>query len=238
MLCFAEQSVDSLWAQGNKAYQEGNYVGAVSCYSEIRMQGLNSSDLYFNLGNAYFKQNRIAESILSYERAIRLSPSNDNYRYNLEIAKLKVVDKIEVIPPFFLFKWIDGVKNLFGPNGWAITAIVFFALLAGSILLWKYGYTLTVRSVGFWISASTAFIFVISLLISFSVAKSYDEKNDAIILRPVVTVKSSPDQNGKDIFILHEGTKVEIIDSLSRWIEVKVSDGNSGWINSGDLERI
>ena len=107
MLCFGERSEDSLWAQGNKAYQEGNYEVAVSSYNGIRMLGLNSSDLYFNLGNAYFKQNRIAESILSYERAIRLSPSNDNYRYNLEIAKLKVVDKIEVIPPFFIFKWIS-----------------------------------------------------------------------------------------------------------------------------------
>jgi len=238
LLCLGEQPVDSLWAQGNLAYQQGNFEAAISCYNAIQTKGLQSADLYFNLGNSYYKQNRIAESILSYERAIRLSPSNESYKYNLEVVRLKVVDKIEVIPPFFIYKWIETIKNIFSPNGWAITAIVIFLLSSLSILIWRFGFSFLLKRIGFWTSLTSILLFAISILVSFSVAERYRAKNEAVILRPVVTVKSSPDQNGKDLFILHEGTKVEITDSLTRWIEVKISDGNSGWISADDLEKI
>lgn len=238
IVCFGEQPTDSLWAQGNQAYQKGNYEAAIRCYTAIQQKGLTSPDLYFNLGNAYYKQNRIAESILFYERAIRLDPSNENYIYNLEVVKTKVVDKIEVIPPFFLYSWINSVKNLWSINGWAITIFMMFFLLVISILVWRFGLSLHVKRIGFWASLGFAALVIVSVLLCNSIAEKNSSQEEAIISRPVVTVKSSPDQNGKDLFILHEGTKVQISDSLSHWIEVKISDGNSGWINVSDVERI
>jgi hypothetical protein len=238
LVCFGEQSTDSLWAQGNLAYQKGNYEAASSNYNAILGQGLHSPDLYFNLGNTYYKQNRIAESILSYERAIRFSPSNEIYKYNLEVAKAKVIDKIEIIPPFFIYSWINSIKSIMSINGWAITILILFLILVSSILLWRFGFSILLKRFGFWCSLCATLLFIISTLLCSSIASKNSIRDEAIILRPVVTVKSSPDQNGKDLFILHEGTKVQITDSLSRWIEVKISDGNSGWINTADLERI
>ncbi|SDB98214.1 tetratricopeptide repeat protein [Williamwhitmania taraxaci] len=235
---FAEQPVDSLWAQGNTAYQNGNYQAAINSYNSILEKGLSAPDLYFNLGNSFYKMNELAQSILFYERAIKLSPSNEDYRYNLDVAKLKVVDKIEIIPQFFLYSWISNLKSLANPNGWAIVAIFLFIVCSSSILLWRFGLSLFLKRAGFLASSLFAILFVVSLLISFSEADRYGTKNEAVILRPVVTVKSSPDQNGKDLFILHEGTKVVITDSLTHWIEVKISDGNSGWVNAADIEKI
>ena len=238
LFCFGEQPVDSLWTQGNLAYQNGNFEAAINNYNTIQAKGLRSPDLYFNLGNSYYKLNRIAESILFYERAIKLAPANENYKYNLEVARLKVVDKIEVIPQFFLYSWIEGLKSMFSANGWAITAFVLFLVCSLSVILWQFGSSLLLKRIGFWSSLTITTLFIISILISFAEAERHSAKNEAIILRPVVTVKSSPDQNGKDLFILHEGTKVVITDSLTHWIEVKISDGNSGWINATDLEKI
>ena len=238
LVCFGEQSTDSLWLQGNQDYQKGSYEAASGCYLSILEKGFQSPDLYYNLGNAYFKQNRVAESILYYERAIRLSPSNEAYQYNLNVAKAKVVDKIEIIPPFFIYSLISKTKNMLSLNGWAIAIVIFFLLLSSSILLWRFGFSILLKKLGFWSLLTTSLLFILSILVCNSVASKNSARDEAIILRPVVTVKSSPDQSGKDLFILHEGTKVQITDSLSRWIEVKITDGNSGWINVTDLERI
>lgn len=127
LVCFGEQSTDSLWLQGNQDYQKGSYEAASGCYLSILEKGFQSPDLYYNLGNAYFKQNRVAESILYYERAIRLSPSNEAYQYNLNVAKAKVVDKIEIIPPFFIYSLISKTKNMLSLNGWAIAIAIFFS---------------------------------------------------------------------------------------------------------------
>jgi Uncharacterized protein conserved in bacteria len=238
VLSVGQQVANSIWKEANSDYQKGDFVSAETKYQSIINQGLHSADLYYNLGNAQFKQHKLAQAIIAYRRAIRLSPSNNDYKFNLELAKLQVVDKIESIPPFFMVTWISGVKHLFGPNGWAKVAIFLFCLFSASIILSRFGNGIVLKRIGFWGSLGTFVIFCVAISISFSERSQLQDRTEAVILSPVVTIKSSPDNSGKDLFILHEGTTITVTDSLSAWYEIKVSDGNKGWIPSMNVEKI
>ncbi len=237
-MVYGQQSADSLWSEANSDYQKGNFSEAEAKYQAIINQGLHSPDLYFNLGNAQFKQRKLAQSIISYKRAIRLSPSNSDYKFNLELARLQVVDKIDSIPPFFLTTWVVGFKNMFGPNGWARIAIFLFFLFCAAALFSRFGLSVSLKRVGFWSAIGLFILTGIAVTISFSERTKLNDRNEAVVLSPVVTIKSSPDNSGKDLFILHEGTTVTVTDSLSSWYEIRLSDGNKGWVLAEDVEKI
>lgn len=238
IVSYGQHSTDSLWSQANSDYQKGNYSEAEAKYQTILNQGFQSADLYFNLGNAQFKQRKLAQSIISYKRALRLSPSNSDYKYNLELARLQVVDKIDAIPQFFLSSWFSSFKSLFGPNGWARIAMVLFFLFCAAALLSRFGMSISSKRIGFWGTIGLLILFGVSITISFTERSKMNDHNEAVVLSPVVTIKSSPDNSGKDLFILHEGSIVTITDSLSSWYEIHISDGNKGWVLSEDIEKI
>lgn len=238
IVAYGQHSTDSLWSQANSDYQKGNFSEAEAKYQTILNQGFQSADLYFNLGNAQFKQRKLAQSIISYERALRLSPSNSDYKFNLELARLQVVDKIDAIPQFFLSTWISSFKNLFGPNGWARIAIILFFLFCAAVLLSRFGTSISIKRIGFWSTIGFFILMGMSITITFAERSKMNNHNEAVVLSPVVTIKSSPDNSGKDLFILHEGTIVTVTDSLSAWYEIHISDGNKGWVLSEDIEKI
>ena len=229
------QSVDSLWNKANGLYASGMFKEASDIYQNIINDGRESADLYYNLANAYYKQNMLGKAILYYERAYKLNSSDEDIAYNLELARTQVLDKIDPLPTFFAAKAIQSVKNLFSANGWAIFAIVFFAI---GLLLIISAYFLThrlfFRRMYFW----TGIVAILLCVSGIFIASSVGNTGEAIIMAPVSTIKSSPDASGKDIFILHEGTKARILDELSEWKKIKISNGNQGWIKAEDVEEI
>lgn len=229
------QNLDSLWSKANGLYASGMFKEAADSYQNIVNDGRESADLYYNLANAYYKQNMLGEAILCYERAYRLNSSDEDIAYNLEFARTQVLDKIEPLPMFFTAKVVLWVKNLFTADGWAVFALILFAV--GLLLIFS-AYFLThrllFRRLCFWVG-------IIAILLCASgvfIASRVENKTEAIIMVPVSTVKSSPDASGKEIFILHEGTKVHLLDELSGWKKVKISNGNQGWVEAGNVEQI
>lgn len=230
---------ETLWNAAVSAYSEGRWDEAVESWSAISEMGLESEELYYNLGNAYFKSDNIAYAILNYERALKLNPSFDDARFNLEYANSMIQDKIEAVPEFFLFSWIKKLSMTFSSDTWSVLAIVIFALSLSMLLLFLLGNSVGKRKTGFVLAIVT---FVLSLL-SYSMAsmqKSQYMKTDAaIVVKAVSPVKSSPGNDGsRDLFVLHEGTKLTILDEVGNWKNIELSDGRQGWVLSTDIEVI
>lgn len=236
--CFAQTEIEKKFELANKSYLDGNFEKAKEYYLEIENNGYKFFELYYNLGNTFFKLGDIPSAILYYERAKRINPSDPDLNFNLEYANTKIVDKIEPLGEFFLVKWYKDVKNLFSSDGWAYIFIVSIWIIALLAILFFISYNLTVRKISF---VSGIILILASLFIlHFSISKRNEEldRNQAIIFVPSVYVKSSPDLSSTDLFILHEGTKVVILDKVSNWIKIQIADGNEGWIEQDKVEVI
>lgn len=225
-------------AKANKAYTEGYYANAAELYKSVVATGFESADLYYNLGNAYYKQNDFASAILYYEKARKLDPGNEDVNFNLKIANSKITDKIEPIPELFYKRWAKKVVESFSVDRWSrIGLLCLFLGLAGG-LFYFISKHLFIRKAGFWLGI----VFVLLSLFSFLVAwQSYDEnthRKEAIIFSPTVTIKSSPDEKSIDLFVLHEGAKVELIDNIGTWYEIRIANGSVGWVTVTSVEKI
>ena len=234
----AQDRLDTLWERANHAYTTGDYPTAIETYDSIRQEGYVSARLYYNLGNAYYKDNRIGPSILHYHKALRLDPGNDDIRHNLAIANRFVRDRIDTVPEFFLKTWARNVMYWTGSDTWAVLSLVFLTLALGSALLYLLGSRLGQRKAGFY----SAIVFVLFSVGAFVFASIERRKilhpDEAIIMLTAAPVKSEPNRAGKDVFVLHEGTKVRVADELGDWREVVTSDGNRGWIEFRSIELI
>lgn len=232
------QSVDSLWVQGNNAYTAGNYEEAANKYEQILARDLESPDLYFNLGNAYYKQNMIGQAVLNYERALRLSPDNVDIFNNLEMARLMQLDKIEEVPDFIVSKWYNSVLQIASANVWGIISIALFAVLLLLFLVYCFTKQYGLRKLSFFTSVLSLLLFIVTLVFAVQQRNILTDNSQAVIFSPVVTVKGSPDTNGTDLFIVHEGLKVKIIDQIGDWNRITLSDGSQGWAPAESMERI
>ena len=219
-------------------YSECNYESAIEKYESIISAGFESAELYYNLANAYYKSNKNTKAILNYERALRLSPSNEDIKFNLELSQQHIIDKIEILPQVFYMKWWRNLISIYNSNYWAYISIVLFilALLIG--LLYFLGNRIVIKKTGFWFGIIFMLFSIIGFYFSYNQKVKYLNHNEAIIFEPTVVVKSSPDESGTDLFVIHEGLKVIISDDLGNWNQVKLTDGNKGWILKKHLERI
>ena len=230
---------DSLWDAANLAYVEGRWTDAISDYQMISSMGLESASLYCNTGDAFFKDGNVPMAILYYERALKLDPSYDDARYNLDLLNSTIQDRIDPVPEFVLKAWAREICYIMDSNAWTVCFFVLFALTLAMALLFLLPPTVGGRRTGFFTRI------VLLLLADFPLCFSVWQKNDymkaegAIVMRPVTSVKSSPSaEASKDLFILHEGTKVKIIDQVGSWNNIELADGRQGWIPSGDIETI
>ncbi|MDR2382391.1 MAG: tetratricopeptide repeat protein [Prevotellaceae bacterium] len=222
---------DTLWNRANEQYSSGNYKEAAQLYEQILNENGESAEIYFNLGNACFKQNLLGEAHLNYERARRLAPANPDILHNLDFVKAMQIDKIDKVEDIFITIWLDEVMNICSGNTWST---VFFTLLAMSLLLLSFfifSQTSKIRKLSF-----TGFCLFILLSIT-SFYLGYRQRNqtlnrsEAIIYSPEVIVKSTPNNSGSDLFIIHEGLKVRIIDKQGNYYRIILDDGKSqGWI--------
>ena len=224
--------------QANDLYAAGNYSDAAKLYENILAKEGVASQLYYNLGNAYYKSNETGKSILNYERALRLSPRYDDARFNLELAQLKVVDNIVQTPTFFVGRWIENLIKLLTSNQWIGISFSVFILCLIFAFLFVFARTLTIRKVSFYVGTILLIICLFSLVFSGVRKDQLVNHHEAIVMTGVVTVKSSPDKSGTDLFQLHEGTKVTIKSSLEKWVEIVLGNGNVGWVEQENIEKI
>lgn len=224
--------------QANSLYAKGDYSSAAKQYEKILSTEGVAPELYFNLGNAYYKSNEIGRSILNYERALRLSPSYEDARFNLELAQLKVVDNTVQTSTFFLSRWIQNFIKLLNSNHWIFISITLFVLTLILAFLFIFGPTRMIRKISFYIGMFLFGISFISFIFSGIRKDQLLNHREAIVMTGVISVKSSPDKSGTDLFQLHEGTKVTVKSSLGSWYEIKLGNGNIGWVEQANVEKI
>jgi tetratricopeptide (TPR) repeat protein len=231
-------NVDNLMVEANKSYTDGKFNDAAIAYESIIKLGYKSDILYYNLGNAYYKSKNIPAAILNFERALLLNPGDENVKFNLDLAKTFTVDRIEPLPVFFMDTFFQKTRQFMSTNGWAYTGIFFLILsLVLSYFFW-FSFNPNAKRITFSVGIFTILLTLLSF--TFSVQQKRDILNHkyGILFPSVVAVKSSPSDSGKDLFVLHGGTKVKIIDSVGDWYEIHIADGNIGWILKETLEKI
>ena len=222
----------------DSAYIRNDFTTAIQIYEMILRTG-ESADIYYNLGNSYYKIGDIAKAILNYERALILKPANKDIRSNLEIARAKTVDKVTDVPELFFITWLKSITNSMGIQSWAIIAISFFLLFIVSIYFFFFSTKIVARKT-FFILALFFLVFCVIANISAAFQRKVClNRMNEIIISPSVTIRSTPNDNGTSLFILHEGRKVFIKDdSMKDWKEIQLEDGNVGWVKKNDLEVI
>lgn len=223
----------------DSAYVNGDYITAAAIYEELIATKGVSPELYMNLGNAYFKMDEIAKAILNYERAYLMDPSDADVRFNLEIAKTKIVDKDVTASELFFVTWVRQLAASMNVDQWGILTVILVLLMSVCIGIFVLSKNAAFKKSTFII----AIVLLFAAIMCFCFAKNQKNNligNDtAIIMSPSVTVKSTPNDNGTDLFIIHEGSKVNILDNgMKDWIEISLNDGNEGWVHTDVLEII
>ena len=232
------QSSSELFEQGNKAYNAEQYQSAVDSYEAILQGGEESFEVYYNLGNAYFRIGELGQAILNYERAARLKPNNSDVQENLEFCYARTEDKIESMPQFFVVRWWNGINQSMTPRGWMWLALVVLLLTAVVLSYFFLSKSYTSRKRG--LIATFVMVFLLLLVVAnatYSMVGA-SKSREAIVTVPLTVVKSSPSDSSVDKFLLHEGTKVRLRDEMEGWIKISIADGNNGWMPSEDLTKI
>lgn len=215
-----------------KAYDEGSYPKAIELWeTEMNIQkalGKESSDLYYNLGNAYFRANDVAKSRLYYERALLLNPGDRDTRHNIDYISTKIEDKILVADTFFLSTWFNALQNLASSNGWAITAVVSFLLLIACLIAFFFTKLINIKKVVFYLGLIFVIITIFANVFAFRQKHRIEKRDTAVIMVGSAPVVSSPDMNSKELFILHAGTKVTITKEDRAWLEIEIDNGSGG----------
>lgn len=228
--------LSALFTQANTDYAAGNYADAVSKYEQI-LSEQPSAEVYYNLGNAYFKQGELAQAILSYERALRIEPSYKDAKHNLQFAQSRIVDNIEDTQAFFLSNWIKAVRNALNMHTWMILSISLFIAALIGFFLFAFSQTVWLRKTAFYMSIMALVISIAACANAGSLHQRDTNRAEAIITQGIVNAKASPDRSGTDLFTVHEGTKVEITETIGDWCCIHV--GNYiGWMPLSYLERI
>jgi tetratricopeptide (TPR) repeat protein len=224
--------------QANQLYLQAKYPDAVAQYEKIVQSGFESGELYFNLGNAYYKSGNIQKAILNYERARQLLPRDEDVQFNLQLANLQVVDKIDAVPRLFVYRWADSMLALFSLStmGWIVYSFFILTLAAFAFFLYARTYPQKRLSMFAGLVFSTALILT---MIGYGV-QSYKESNTefAIVMSDVANIKAAPDSKGNDLFVLHKGLRVQVLDSVNHWRKIRLADGKVGWIPEDDCESI
>ncbi len=224
--------------EANQLYLQGKYPDAITQYEKIIQSGYESGELYYNLGNAYYKSGKIQNAILEYERAKELLPRDEDVQFNLQLANLQVVDKIDVVPKIFVYRWIDTMLTLFSlaTMGWIVYAFFLLTLASFAYFLFAptYGQKRLSMFAGLVFSAA-----LVLTMIGFGV-QSYAESNTefAIVMADAANIKSAPDSKGNDLFVLHKGLKIQVLDNVNHWKKIRLADGKVGWIPEEDCESI
>lgn len=229
------QTPEEMMTEANTLYNENAYDSAASVYNNIIKQGYSSATLYYNLGNTYYKSRNYPLAIYYYEKSLKLDPNNEDTKHNIDIAKLFITDKIEEVPELFIKKWWNSLSNAFSTNTWAVISLIMFGIMLICIFFYITARTRGLKKSMFFLGLLVIMFTIISFSIS---AKKYayiNSNNEGIVISPTITIKSSPSSSSVDLFVLHEGTKVKILDETDEWEKIKIANGSIGWLPSSAI---
>jgi len=228
----------SLKIEADSAYIQENYQEAAILYEKVLEVG-HSSEIYYNLGNCYYRLEKVGPAVLNYERALLLSPGNGDIRHNLELARSKTLDKISPIGEIFIVTWYKEIINWLSVDQWATIGVISFILLLIMLCLYLFGKQISIRKIGFYSSIFLILICILSNFFAWNQKHILLNRSTAVVMSTSVNVKSTPSESGTDLFVIHEGTKVTIIDpTMKGWKEIRLDDGKNGWIPTESIEEI
>jgi len=232
------RDVNSSMQQAGEYYRNAEYDKAINIYEQLRSEGYKGTSLYYNLANSYYRIGKIGYAILNYERALKLSPSNEDVKHNLAFANLSTVDRIQPLPTFFLFEWWETLLASLSVNGWTYAAYIFYIISLLLIILYFFAKTIFQQKIILFSGLGTLIVLV--LIVSLLVVKINREQTviSGVIVEQSTTVKTSPDPNSTDAFVIHEGLKVNLEDRLDQWVKIKLADGKVGWVENNAVEKI
>lgn len=219
-------------------YAVAHYDSAIVHYHSILDQGIHSAAVYYNMGNAYYKLRKYPEAILYYEKALKLEPGNDDIRHNLSLANALIIDKIEPVPVFFLKQWWTGFYNLLSADAWAWISVLLFGLTLICLWLFLTARRMAWRKAGFFAGLVVLFLFIGSFGLASQKYYYTQRINEAIVFVPTITVKSAPSASGVDLFVLHEGSKVKLLEEAEGWNKIRIANGSVGWMPTETLKGI
>ena len=228
----------SFMEQGNDYYQKQQYDKAIQAYGKVLNEGYESAELYYNLGNAYYRKGNLGYAILNYERALKLSPGDDDIRHNLALANSRTIDRISTLPEFFIFQWWESFLALLTFSGWVHLSYIFYLFSIGLIIFYFFTRRGDYQRIAFFTGIVVLFLFAVT--ISISVIKYNREYNvkKGVVVQQSATAKLSPDPDSKDAFVIHEGLKVKIEDKVDNYYRIRLQDGKLGWLPQDDLRMI
>ncbi|MBN1338301.1 MAG: tetratricopeptide repeat protein [Bacteroidales bacterium] len=229
---------DSAFMQANHLYTSEMYSDASALYLKIIESGFGSPELYYNLGNACFKMNDLPNAILYFEKARKLAPNDEDILYNLRVANTRIADKIEPVPELFFKRWWRNMFTAFSSTTWAVAGILLLFLFFSGISVYLLTRSTGVRKTAFYSAVAALFLMAISIYLASTRYRYETSSPEAIVFTPTITVKSSPRGNSVDLFVIHEGTKVRIIEEFSGWFEIRIASGSVGWLPADAVKKI
>lgn len=229
---------ENLFRMANDAYSRGQYDSALAGYQAILNADFESSSLYFNIGNAFYKTKKIPSAILYYEKARKLQPNDNDVAFNLLLANQQITDKIEPLPELFFIRWWNGVVSSASMDSWARYAIIFCFYTFSMFVFFVFSVSGSFRKLFFWSGIAGVFMAILSFSFALKQESNILGEKEAIVFAPSVTTKSSPDESSTNLFLIHEGTKVKILEKLNDWCKISLLDGNIGWIKEGQIRHI
>lgn len=235
---YGSDATTALFQKGNQQYAKGQYQQAVQSYQQILNEGYQSAIIYFNLGNAYYKLDDIPSAILYYEKAHKINPSDGDINFNIKLANSKTTDKIIPLPEFFVTAWWHSFILCFSASTLAAVSILLLLIGFGVLILYLFTNSVAIKKSSFYSGIILICIGIIVIFIANRQVSYFNNHHQAIIFSSSVTAKSSPDNAGKPMFVVHEGTKVNVMESNADWIEIELPNGSAGWIASTDVKEI
>tara|TARA_B100000085_G_scaffold35807_1_gene29510 strand:- start:40 stop:843 length:804 start_codon:yes stop_codon:yes gene_type:complete len=237
-LAFAQASMESLFKQGNSAYNKAEYQKAISLYEQTLKMGQFSAEVYYNLGNAYYKLNNIAESIYYFEKAKQLDPNDEDIIINSNFAKNMTIDAIEKLPESQIVTFQKKIYGIFNFSYWSYLTVILFWIFSGFFLVYVFIKSASLKQTFFFIAFGILIFFMISFLITYSIEEKEKNTNFAILFSNQKDIWSEPNQQAELLFSLHEGTKVEVLDILENWKKIRIANGSEGWIENASLRYL
>lgn len=228
----------SLLESANAAYQKKDFSTAIQRYEQLLQEGYRSEALYYNLGNSYYRMNNLGKAVLNYERALLLDPNDADTRHNLQVVKDQLPDEIDALPPFFLSKWWNGIDGIFSVKGWSILALALLWLGLGGLTLWLLGRVRRYKKIGFMVGTALLVLSLLSFTLANSRRNTIQNSGRAVVMEKEIILRSAPDNKSKEIFTLHAGTSVKLLDQIGNWHKVALANGEQGWLPDKSFERI
>lgn len=237
-VCFGANDMQAVFAGANAAYGKGRYEDAVKQYMQVVNAGYQSVALYFNLGNAFYKTGDVPSALLYYEKAHKLSPGDEDINFNIKFANLKTTDKIDEAPEFFVTKWWRGFILGISANALGWISVLLILLASGILIIYFFTTSVAVKKMSFYGAMLSFILGIFAVFIAVMQVNYFSGHREAIVFSPSVTVKSGPVDKAGGLFVIHDGTKVNVLDDNNGWLKIKLANGSEGWIKSGDAREI